>query len=81
VNNGRAFFFGMMHFTIGYTPAARIITDELNAYPPGVKAFTGGRETVCQSREEYVNENGFHTNALEATSLSLPAGEPMPFEA
>jgi transposase-like protein len=55
-------------------PAARIVTDELNAYPPAVKGFTGGHETVCHSREEYVNERGFHTNTVEAYFALLKRG-------
>jgi hypothetical protein len=46
-------------------PAAVIVTDELRAYPPAVVGF-GGHETVCHSREEYVNEDGFHTNTAES---------------
>jgi hypothetical protein len=55
-------------------PSARIVTDELNAYPPAVKGFTGGHETVCHSREEYVNDRGFHTNTVESWFALLKRG-------
>jgi hypothetical protein len=45
-------------------PTATIARDELRAYPPALRGFAA-HETVCHSREEYVNADGFHTNTAE----------------
>lgn len=55
-------------------PSARIVTDELSAYPNAVAGFAGGHETVCHSRDEYVNERGFHTNTAESYFALLKRG-------
>jgi transposase-like protein len=55
-------------------PAARIVTDELRAYPKAVAGFAGGHETVCHSQEQYVNENGYHTNTAESYFALLKRG-------
>jgi transposase-like protein len=47
-------------------PSSRIVTDECKSYPKAARAFSGGHETVNHSIEEYVNENGYHTNTAEA---------------
>ena len=55
-------------------PAAMIVTDELKAYPPAVKGFTGGHVTVCHSAEEYVTRDGYHTNTAESFFALLKRG-------
>lgn len=55
-------------------PTARIVTDELSAYPNAVAGFAGGHETVCHSRDEYVNPRGFHTNTAESYFAIMKRG-------
>jgi transposase-like protein len=47
-------------------PSARIVTDELHAYKKSAAPFAGGHQTVCHSKDEYVNADGFHTNTAKS---------------
>jgi transposase-like protein len=54
-------------------PSARIITDELSAYPMATDGFTGGHETVCHSEGEY-SRDGLSTNSAESYFSLLKRG-------
>jgi transposase-like protein len=54
-------------------PSATIVTDELASYPKAAVGFAG-HEKVKHVSEEYVNENGFHTNTAESYFALLKRG-------
>ena len=55
-------------------PAAKIATDEFPSYRGLDKAFAGGHTVVCHSRDEYVSEDGEHTNTAESFFALLKRG-------
>ena len=55
--------------------ASRLITDDLNAYEPVGKAFTGGHHTVRHSAGEYVRKGtDIHSNTIEGVFSLLKRG-------
>jgi transposase-like protein len=54
-------------------PSATIVTDELASYPKAAVGFAG-HERVKHAAEEYVNEDGFHTNTAESYFALLKRG-------
>lgn len=55
-------------------PAAAIVTDELPAYRKATDEFAGGHYTVNHGRDEYVREDGRHTNTAESFFALLKRG-------
>jgi transposase-like protein len=55
-------------------PSAAIVTDELPAYPKAAAGFTGGHFTVCHGAEQYVSDDGRHTNTAESFFALLKRG-------
>jgi len=55
-------------------PGAKIATDEFPSYKGLDKEFAGGHSVVCHSRDEYVNEDGDHTNTAESFFAILKRG-------
>lgn len=55
-------------------PDAKIITDEFLAYKGIDKEFAGGHSVVHHSSENYVNEEGEHTNTAESFFALLKRG-------
>jgi transposase-like protein len=54
-------------------PSATIVTDELGSYPPAAADFAG-HQTVCHSKDEYVNADGYTTNTAESYIALMKRG-------
>jgi hypothetical protein len=54
--------------------SARIVTDEMSAYPSATDGYEGGHSTVKHKIGQYVNPDGLNTNTAESYFALLKRG-------